>query len=246
MRNILCKFLHLLEVIILLGDVASSWGKPEWVTKNMYTQAVDQTCIQLEHAATTTTHVWVKPHSNRELAGESLLCMSSLAWCSRMALTYLKQTSPMNISVMINVLSHSLPCHTAIKFMAYRLISCHMCYKYIHLSRHHSWCHSYHCYCLAVALHSRSHGLVEVPLLRTVVVRHIWMCSFVTHGKWSVQANKQACTHMSNAVTLVWGSLSLPQTNRNLCAMLAIMVANMCGWKLQLLSAMSFFFVVER
>ena len=47
--------------------------------------------------------------------------------------TYLKQTSPMNISVTINLLSHSHPCHTAIKFIAYRLISCHMCYKYIQL-----------------------------------------------------------------------------------------------------------------
>ena len=27
--------------------------------------------------------------------------------------------------------------------------------------------------CLAVALHSHSHGLVEVPLLQTIVVRHI-------------------------------------------------------------------------
>ena len=80
----------------LLGDAASSWGKPKWVAKR-------PTCIQPEHTATMATWARAKPNSNCELSGESLL--SSMSF---MHGTYLKQTLPMYI-----LTSCSLPRHAA-------------------------------------------------------------------------------------------------------------------------------------
>ena len=62
---------------------------------------------------------------------------------------------------------------------------------------------------LAVALHTRSHGLaVGVDIQSSW---NIWMRWSKIYGKWLVQTNKH--THVCNAATLVWGSLSSRPNN---------------------------------
>ena len=60
---------------------------------------------------------------------------------------------------------------------------------------------------LTVALHWSSHAS------RYQSSWNIWMCSFKIYRRWSVQASKHRYTCVSNAVTLVWGSLKLAPIN---------------------------------
>lgn len=124
-----------------------------WTVTKRPTCTHDHTCPT--RACSMVTWPWAKSHSNHELPGETLLCMS----LSFMHGSYLKQTLPVHIlpwfcrlTAYLVTWPSDLELSVAMHAKNAFNITC-LC----------SWSLSHLCYsCLAIALYSSSHGLVEI------------------------------------------------------------------------------------
>ena len=165
----------------------------------MSTHVGDHTCIQLDYTASTDvlllSHAW-KPWVNTG----SLLCMSSLACCLCIALTWSKpcqHTCCHVLAIWRPALSRGCQTHLAVRHVVYRFICCHACYRCIQ----HEWSLFLVSF-MSTPLSSSSPSLLFSWLRHMDNRGETFECSHSkrTVSDWSKQARKH--THLCNAASV--------------------------------------------
>ena len=163
----------------------------------MSTHVGDHTCIQLDHTATTDLFIhWHGLSHTQTVSYQAVPAVYEQSSLSFMHSPYLKQTLPAYM-----LPSCGLPCHVAVRLIAYRFICCRARYRCIH----HEWSFFLVSF-TSTPLSSSSPSLLFSWLRHMNNHGEIFDCSHLklTVSDRSKQTSKQANihTHLCNAASM--------------------------------------------